>query len=256
MRVQLHMLFEEFISEQAAESIVKKLRFKSGATVPNRWGYAWEEFFENGELRDILDLITITNTVLAQRENAGAAEVWRKGVQAVFDSQNAKYRITPGGSVVLRVDENFETERASTLAGLEDKRYSGARIEFIDAYKALSATDPDGKRAVRAVFEACEIVLKLTFPGARRLAAPELGQHLSPFVARYYASDAPAQDSANKLVQGFTDWVAAAQFYRHGQGQEEPNQPPLELAVLLVSTGASHLRWLIQLDKAKLASGG
>ncbi len=76
-----------------------------------------------------------------------------------------------------------------------------------------------------------------------------------PFVEQYYASDAPAQEAAKKLVQGFTNWVASAQFYRHGQGQEEPNQPPLEVAVAILSSGAGYLRWLIHLDQAKLAAG-
>ncbi|MDP4023767.1 hypothetical protein Q8W71_14115 [Methylobacterium sp. NEAU 140] len=99
-----------------------------------------------------------------------------------------------------------------------------------------------------------EVTVTLVFPAAHRLAAPQLGQHLAPFVAQHYAADRPAQQAAEKLVQGFTDWVASAQFYRHGQGQEEPNQPPLEVAVMILSSGAAHLRWLVHIDQANLAS--
>lgn len=177
------------------------------------------------------------------------------GVERTFDTQNAKYRVDETGSVLLRVDEQFESDRTATLAGLNDPRYQGVRAEFDGAYHALAAEHPNGKQAIRGVFEACEVVFKLMFPAARRLAAPELGQLLTGFVAQHYAVDTPAREAANKLVQGFTDWVASAQFYRHGQGQEEPNQPPLEVAIMILSSGASHLRWLVHLDQAKLVAG-
>jgi hypothetical protein len=44
------------------------------------------------------------------------------------------------------------------------------------------------------------------------------------------------------------DWIDAAQFYRHEAGQEAPTQPPLMLAVQMVSVGASFMRWLGELD--------
>jgi hypothetical protein len=40
----------------------------------------------------------------------------------------------------------------------------------------------------------------------------------------------------------------AAHFYRHEAGHEEPVQPPLTLAVQMVSHGATFLRWLAEMD--------
>jgi len=39
-----------------------------------------------------------------------------------------------------------------------------------------------------------------------------------------------------------------AHFFRHEAGVAEPKAPPLELALLLVSTGASWVRWLAETD--------
>jgi len=51
------------------------------------------------------------------------------------------------------------------------------------------------------------------------------------------------------MLNGLKDWVDAAHFYRHEERRaEEVAQPPLKLAVYIVSTGASHLRWLAELD--------
>lgn len=257
MRVQLHAVFSRVVDGDRARWAVREhLRFRTGAEVP--WNGAtlnWEKFFKQAELRDVLDCVSSTYAVLRSLANHRGAETWLRDVAFVFDAQNVKYRIDVDGSVLLRVDEQFEADRVATLSGLDGHRYQGVRAEFDGAYHALAAEHPNGKQAIRGVFEACEVVFKLMFPGAQRLAAPQLGQHLSPFVAEHYAGDRPAQQAADKLVQSFTDWVASAQFYRHGQVQEEPNQPPLEVAIAVLSSGASYLRWLIQLDKAKLAAG-
>lgn len=207
------------------------------------------------DIIDILDSITAIADFFALEQMLGHKRVWLSEVRRIFDQQHLKYALDAEGTVRLRVDAVFEVDREATLAGLQSSRYGGARGEFEGAYTALSATQADGKQAIRGIFEACEVTFKLMFPSARRVGAPEIGSNLMPFVEQHYASDAPAQEAAKKLVQGFTNWVASAQFYRHGQGQEEPNQPPLEVAVAILSSGASYLRWLIHLDQAKLAAG-
>jgi hypothetical protein len=235
---------------------VTELEAWSGGTVPlGQVGYQWNYFFQHGELRDLLDVLSLSHQIIRNTKSSEHAKKWRDYIQFVFDTQNMRYRMLDDGSVVLRVDEEFEEARIATLSGLQLQRYTAVRTEFETAYKSLSVENPDGKRAVRALFEALEIVFKMMFPGAQRLAAPQLGQHLKPFVVDYYAADRPAQQAAERLLVGFTEWVASAQFYRHGQGQEEPNQPPLELAIALLSSGASYLRWLIHLDQTKLAAG-
>jgi hypothetical protein len=56
-------------------------------------------------------------------------------------------------------------------------------------------------------------------------------------------------------MQNFeTDPERAGYNDRHERGEESVMPPPLELAVKLVSSGATHIRWLAELD-AKLKAG-
>ena len=63
------------------------------------------------------------------------------------------------------------------------------------------------------------------------------------------AGDAAAQSASAKMLSAFKDWIDAAQVYRHEQGQEEPTQPPIALAISILSVGATYLRWLAELTK-------
>jgi hypothetical protein len=112
---------------------------------------------------------------------------------------------------------------------------------------ALAQAPSDGKAAIRGVFSAAEGIVRLISPNAPRLAADQV-DGLAPLLQRSYAQDETARRSAAKMLNSLKDWVDAAHFYRHEQGAEEVAQPPLRLAVYIVSTGASHVRWLAELD--------
>jgi hypothetical protein len=88
---------------------------------------------------------------------------------------------------------------------------------------------------------------KLMFEKSTRLTAKEAGK-LEPLLQRAHATDKVATGAAVKLLSAFKDWIDAAHFYRHEAGQQEPVQPPLTLAVQMVSVGASFIRWLAELD--------
>jgi hypothetical protein len=98
------------------------------------------------------------------------------------------------------------------------------------------------------VFLAAENVFKL-ITSKDRLGAKE-ADDLGPIIDKLYATDDTARNCARKMRASFKDWVDAAHFYRHEPGTEDVAQPPLPLAVYLVSTGATHLRWLAELDPA------
>jgi hypothetical protein len=90
------------------------------------------------------------------------------------------------------------------------------------------------------------------FPDVHRLAAGELGR-LQPLIEQAYSGDRRAQETSSEMLQSLRDWIDAAHGYRHEEGKPDTvAQPPLTLAVYLVSTGAAHLRWLAELDAATL----
>jgi hypothetical protein len=43
------------------------------------------------------------------------------------------------------------------------------------------------------------------------------------------------------------NWINASHLYRHGQEQEERAEPPKDFVIAHLSTGATYLRWMIEL---------
>jgi hypothetical protein len=126
-------------------------------------------------------------------------------------------------------------------------RVANALHAFEGGMAALAQAPPDGKGGIRGVFSAAESIFRLILPKAPRLGGAEL-DGLTPLLERLYAQEETARRSAAKMLNGLKDWVDAAHFYRHEEGAEEVAQPPLRLAVYIVSTGASHLRRLAEVD--------
>jgi len=52
-----------------------------------------------------------------------------------------------------------------------------------------------------------------------------------------------------KLYNAFKEWVVGAHSYWHEHGHKEVVQPPLELVVTNVATGAAFIRWLAELKR-------
>jgi hypothetical protein len=92
------------------------------------------------------------------------------------------------------------------------------------------------------------------FPKSPRLTADQAGG-LEPLLQSQYSGDRVAAGAAAKLLASFKDWIEECHFYRHEPGQpDEIAQPPIELAVHLVSVGAAFLRLLIELDEGRPAA--
>jgi hypothetical protein len=84
-------------------------------------------------------------------------------------------------------------------------------------------------------------------PKAPRMAVDEL-KALGPILQRLYGDDATALRAASKMLSSLQQWVDAAHFYRHEKSGDEEIQPPLQLAIYLISSGIAHLRWLAEIE--------
>jgi hypothetical protein len=51
-----------------------------------------------------------------------------------------------------------------------------------------------------------------------------------------------------KMLDGFADFVDSIHHYRHGQGVEQPIAPSMDVAVYVLSSVASVVRWLATVD--------
>ncbi len=66
----------------------------------------------------------------------------------------------------------------------------------------------------------------------------------------YQEMDETTLSVVRQKIEEFKKWTDSAQSYRHGQATENIDEPPLSLAILIISTGVSFLRWLAWLDQA------
>jgi len=208
----------------------------------------WENFFKGAELRDILDSITILFSTLRRHSYGQNANKWRDEARRIVREENVAYRIDDEAGVHLGVDEEFEHNRASTLRRLGAPRYEAALACFESAHAALDSDHPDGRAAVRHLFDALETVFRLMLGRkVSRLGASEIERHFKPILQEGLTG--AARDAAGLMGNSLSDWINAAHQYRHAQGVETTEPMPLDLAILMVSTGAGFLRWLVDLDE-------
>lgn len=229
------------------ETLGPELARELGIDVP--YHTHWPDLLESLALGDVLDSVTIAWRVLRAASLVQDASRWVRSVQRIFKEENVCYQIDDLGGVHFHPDEEFARNRAATVAALQSARYANALDAFEKGMAALSLAVPDGKAAIRGTFAACEGLFRVTFPDSPRLTSREANK-LAPNLQAMFADDRAAQGVAMKLLASFREWVEAAHFYRHEPGTEEIAQPPLPLAIYLVSTGASHLRWLAEIDAA------
>lgn len=208
--------------------------------------YNYREFYTHCEIRDLLDTVTLGFRLLQNYSND--ANLWIAEVSRIFAEENIRYRVDSKGGVHFSIDNEFEQNRNATVAALNGTRYTNVLGNLEEAYIQLAKSPPNGKGAIRAVFLGAECLFRLMFENSERLAGFLIDKHLLTCVQNRYADDPTTVRASEQLVRGFKDWVSAAHNYRHEEGKEEPAQPPLTLAVNMVSQGATWIRWLAELD--------
>jgi len=216
-------------------------------------GVLWPETIKRFEARDFLDFITITFRFLTAKKAGSMYEPdanvrWLNGCRRIFAEESLSYDIDDHGGVHFKVDAEFAASSRASIAALGLPRYANARAEFEKAMNALSGSNVDGKEGIRGVFNAVECIYKLMNSKASKLTSADAIKNLQGEAQKVYGTNPTALRAANKAINAFGDWVDACHNYRHEEGVEEPSQPPIDLAVELISVGASHLRWLISLD--------
>jgi hypothetical protein len=245
-RHRLASFFGEFLSEHYGFPCRLVFERETGTKVPMRgMGWHFPDVFKDAELRDMLDAITITFSVLLAKQNARLARQWREFVARAMREENVGYRVDELCVVHFHVDEEFERNRAATLGALEAPQFGGVRAAFEDAYRHLDAAPRETKAAARSMFEALEITAKLIVPSADRLNRSLCVQKLKD-ACIVVARDPTEQRVLGDLFTSLGYWVEAVHDYRHGQRVHEPVAPSDETAVLILSTGTAFLRHLAQ----------
>jgi len=119
---------------------------------------------------------------------------------AHFAEEHLAYAIDGNGVAHPAVDQEFQRNRISTIAGLQLARYANSLQAFERVSDELASDPPNGKGAWRAVFSAIEGLFRLMFPSATQLNAGTVETHLTGLVQKLYSGDAIALRAANKQL--------------------------------------------------------
>jgi hypothetical protein len=247
-RNRLAAYYWEYLHDKCDDRIRKGLQREAGIEVPiGPYSYITTDVFKKGELRDVLDAITIVFQELVSDTRPQTAESWKSFVARTLQEENVGYSVDEKCGVHYFVDEEFERNRASTLSVLNSNRYTGVRAAIDDAYRHMDNASPDTKAAVRSIFEALEILVKQMVE-TKNLNKWVIENKLKEKCLSLFGGDPVAKNVVGKLFESISQWVDALHDYRHGQAAEEPVAPNEQMTIHILSTGSSYIRWLAQMD--------
>jgi hypothetical protein len=249
-RNRLAAYYWQHLHETGAGGILQTLQKEAGIEIPYilNFGHSISDLFKKGELRDVLDSITLMYQFLMGTRWKADAAAWKSFVRRTLREENVGYSVDDQGGVHYFADEEFERNRESTVAVLDHPRYTGVRAAFDDAYRHMDSDPRDTKASVRSIFESLEILVKLMVE-TRNLNKWILENTLKEKCLVLYNADPVGKKVTAELFDSMGRWVDAGHNYRHGQTADEPVAPDEQLAVHILSTGSSYLRWLTQMDR-------
>jgi hypothetical protein len=250
-RNRLTAYYWEHLHKEHSDRIKRAMERDAGIEVPyiNNWGFSVSDVFKKGQLRDLLDSITIVYHQLLIAGWKSSAISWREFVERAFREENVGYTVDNSCGVHYFVDEEFERNRVSTLSILDAPRYGAVRAAFEDAFRHLDSDPRDTKAAVRSIFESMEILTK-QMVDTKNLNRWIVENSLKEKCLASVKDGPIAEAVTSGLFSSIADWVDALHLYRHGQASEEPVAPSEELAIHIISCGSNHIRWLAQFDLA------
>ena len=235
---------------------VKTVQRELGVTIPifqnlvNTYDWNISAFFATAELRDILDSISLIPAILRKKRDPQKLNAYLLFIERVFHEENMGYKLDSQGGVHYIVDDEFERNRMSAIACLNEPKFSAVANSMEEAFAKMDTEPFDTKGSVRDMFEAVETLTKLISNSSQDLTERFVKQTLKPLAQSIYQKfDASAISAADLLLEGMCHWVNAGHKYRHGQKTADPIAPPLEITILFLSEGAGYIRWLTELDR-------
>jgi len=246
-RNRLAAYYRDKLDEKYGYEIRNIIELETGAKVPYSPAYhGIPDFFKTNDLRDVLDSITLIYTAIREDYRHNDTE-WMNFVERVFKEENLGYKLDSKCAVHYFVDEEFERNRFSALSALMKPQYSGIRAAYEDAYRYMDSVPADSKAAVRAIFEAIEILVK-QMTQAKNLSKWVVENSLKEKCLPLYAADEILKKVVSEMFDGFAKWVDTLHNYRHGQPNDIPIAPTEDMCIYILSSGSAFLRWLIGMN--------
>ncbi len=245
--------------------VVERIEIETGVRVPLLGGYrSLDLFFQNAEMRDILDGITHIYAALSDQAQVRARSVdeayhlraaatgWRAFVSRVLAEEHSAYQVDEKCNVKYAIDEAYALNRKATLNGLQATKWDATRAEFERAFDALDDEKQDANGAVRAIAASVEACAKVILgSGVARVGPAEIEKNLWPIVQCVYSGDQVAANASHLILKSLGDWISATHQYRHGQSAVSEVVAPIETTIQLLTSGAGFIRWLIELENKR-----
>jgi hypothetical protein len=224
-----------------ADRRVDVLKSEGGVIVPfGGYGHLWDDFWTEGDFEEVLSAITLA-VQRVRRVNSVWAGRFRDAVRRAMQDEHLGLRITDDGVVHLAVDEDFVVTERATLMHLEDPRLKTTRDAYESAFKFMDSHPPDTLQAVKAVFEAVEVLATQLVP-AKNLHNKLCTNQLKALCVPALTSDPSEVSVLEKMFDGMAEWVDGIHFYRHRKWHTPA--PSMETAVFVITSGSAYLRLL------------
>jgi hypothetical protein len=203
-------------------------------------------FFRDAEMRDLLDAVTCMATAI--RSAGDPPRGWIQFCQRVFAEEGMAYRIDDDAEAHYVIDVAFQETAQSVIAALSRPPFAAGGSTINKAVVEITKAKPDGKHAIRDVFEGVETAFTVATGTNKDLTVANIESLLGPVVdGRFGNADPIAQGAAKQTLDSMKDWTNACHKYRHGPRAEETVEPPLDLAIVLVANGLNFARWVASL---------
>lgn len=246
-RIRLAIYVQEILSDDRTLSSI--LGRELGVVIQKSFTivgdvYRFDSAIVTAEIYSLLDICTEIFRRCDAWSELDAFE-WMQHFNKSCLEENVPYFMDEQGGVHPAVDSEFQHNLATTISGLDAPRYRAALTAFSGIQPALDREDT--RQAIRQVFDTAENIVKM-MTGAKGLDASAIQRQLTNKIRDNWDEGA-AKDAANQMVAGFVNWVNAAHSYRHIEGRPDAAAPPMDLTILMISVGASYIRWLIDQDQ-------
>jgi hypothetical protein len=237
-------------NEYVRATFARLVEVESGSRLPyGPGGPDVGRFFrETQEFRDVLDAVSCMTLAFHQEGRERDSEAWVNFCRRAFGEEGMAYRIDERGDAHYVIDVAFHEMADAVIATLAGGRYAAAGVCANKAVEQMTKAQPDGKHAIRDIFEGVETAFKVVAGTNRDLTQANIAAELTPLVNRRFPDGEPvAKGAAAQTLESLKDWTNACHKYRHGHGAEEPVEPPLDLAIVLVGNGLNFARWIASL---------
>ena len=232
----------QLVSEQIYEGrFVKLVNGELGIIYPSGYGYMHEKFFKECSLNDFLSSITLLITSAKDRN------LVFQFCERVLREEHLRYVIDAKGGVHFHVDENFERNVVSAIAGLGAPQYAAALHSLEQTLSEFSGPSPSGKLLIKGVFEAVEsaFLVVINDPKANRLNSLAIDQHFKPILEVRYSTVPEKADKIERIIKLIKSWVDTAHPFRHGAPLDQIHEAPLDYAVFIADQGMAMLRLIV-----------